>query len=73
MEDDVQALLELTDRLYPDPVDQFEDLLAELLGVYRHSAMPYRVWRGVRMKTIEAAGSAADEIAPQVVAILEAT
>lgn len=66
MEDDVEALLELTEYLYPDPVDQFEDLLAELLGVHRHPTIPYKVWRIVRVRAIEAAGESADALVARV-------
>ena len=36
LDSDIEALLALYDEQYPDPVDQFEDLLCEMLGIYRH-------------------------------------
>ncbi len=42
---DVEILLTLYDEQYPDPVDQFEDLLCEKLGVYRHPITSLNDWR----------------------------
>jgi hypothetical protein len=43
---------ELAD-LYPDPVDEFEDALAEGLGVRRHPALELDQWRQVRAQAID--------------------
>ncbi len=42
---DVESLLALLDKQYPDPVDQFEDLLSGMLGIYRHPATSLNDWR----------------------------
>lgn len=56
----LRALLEWE---FPDPVDLFEDRLAELLGARRHPALSYNEWRVVRVSFIEGAGQRADELA----------
>ncbi len=50
---DTEHLLALYDEQYPDPVDQFEDLLCEMLGVYRHPATSLVEWRVQRVRAIE--------------------
>ena len=52
---DIESLLALLDEQYPYPVDQFEDLLCGMLGIYRHpeirfSASPFRESRGQAAK-----------------------
>ncbi len=42
LDSDIAYLLALYDQHYPDPVDQFEDLLCGMLGVYRHPRIRYR-------------------------------
>ena len=63
LEDKVEWLNALLEQVYPDPVDFFEDLLADRLGYYRHPETSYKVWRSVRVALIESAGSRADELA----------
>lgn len=60
---DVEYLLALLDHEYPDPVDQFEDLLCEMLGIYRHPTTSLDEWRGHRVQAIEGAGDEVDRLA----------
>jgi hypothetical protein len=46
--------------MHLDPVDHFEDELARRLGIERHPAMTYEVWRRHRVEAIEARGAKAD-------------
>lgn len=39
---------------YPDPVDEFEDALAERLGLRRHPACDLEEWRRTRVEAIDA-------------------
>jgi hypothetical protein len=41
-------------ELYPDPVDEFEDSLAETMGLRRHPECDLKEWRRVRVQAIEA-------------------
>lgn len=54
---DPQAVDELCAELataYPDPVDEFEDALAEGLGLKRHPACGLGQWRRERVRAIDA-------------------
>lgn len=68
---DLEELLDLLEEKYPDPVDLFEDELARRLGIERHPAMTYDLWRRRRVEAIEAAGSRADAEARRVEADFE--
>ncbi len=41
-------------REFPDPVDVFEEELAERLGLRRHPELSLDVWRAVRVRYIDA-------------------
>ncbi len=43
------------EEAFPDPVDVFEDALANKLGLERHPGMPLDEWRWVRVRFIEQA------------------
>ena len=53
LDSDTKYLLALLDEQRPDPVDQFEDLLCGMLGVYRHPATSQTAWRVQRVRAIE--------------------
>lgn len=50
----VDELCEELAAQFPDPVDVFEDALAERLGVRRHPDCGLAEWRRVRVQAIDA-------------------
>ena len=67
---DIEHLIALYDEQHPDEVDQFEDRLAQLLGVRRHPATSLSDWRVQRLRAIGGAGEKADRLAVQVERLL---
>ena len=60
LDSDIDNLLALLDQQYPDEVDQFENLLCEMLGVYRHLETSLDDWRVQRVRAFKGAGEEAD-------------
>lgn len=51
----VSQLMAELERVFPDPVDVFEDELAARIGIHRHPNCPRQAWRRHRVAAIEAA------------------
>ena len=62
LDSDIEILLALCDEQYPCPVDQFEDLLCEMLGVHRGPSTSLDDWRVQRVRAIQGAGELAVEV-----------
>ena len=68
---DIESLIALYEEQYPDEVDQFEDLLCKMLGIYRHPVTSLDGWRVQRVRAINGAGEEADRLAVEAESRLE--